>query len=141
MRHTVGQKMKTLLLTTFLAIQTLSVFSQDALDSLIDENLKWLRTLKNADKNEQLTLIRNRLVSQLDNTDKGDIPLLIVDGVPVSADDKIIEFFLDNLTSDKVDIKVLDKEPEGLYINKRFTGLIAITITDKRTRKKFKQLD
>jgi hypothetical protein len=39
-----------------------------------------------------------------------------------------------------VDLKVVEKEPEGLYVNKAFTGIILIVITDKKTGKKFKRL-
>lgn len=124
--------MKTLILTVILMTKTLLVFSQS--------NLHWLTILKEADENLQLTLIQNQFIGQSTNTDSIDMPILIVDGVPISSNEKTREFFLNDLTADKVDIKVLDKEPEGLYIEKRFTGIILITITDKRTRKKFRRL-
>ena len=122
--------------------QTILVFSQDTSDSLstttVEENLMWLTTLKNADKNQQLTLIQNRFFGQPIRNENVEMPVLIVDGVPISSNEKTRDFFRNRLTAEKVDIKVLDKEPEGLYIEKRFTGLIVITITDKRTSKEFK---
>lgn len=137
--------MKELILTSILATLTLLVFGQDTSDSLSNVTFKeaseWLTKLKDTDKNQQLTLIQNSFFRQSIKADNQYIPLITIDGILIDIDDnKTRDFVLNNLTVDNVDIKVLDKEPEWLYINKRFTGLIVITITDKQTSKKFRRL-
>lgn len=137
--------MKELILTSILATLTLLVFGQGTSDSLSNMTFKeaseWLTKLKDTDKNQQLTLIQNSFFRQSIKADNQYIPLITIDGILIDINDnKTRDFVLNNLTADNVDIKVLDKEPEWLYINKRFTGLILITITDKRTSKKFRRL-
>lgn len=121
-----------------------STFGQSKADSLYgmttEQNKAWLTELKMADKENQLTLIQNRFFRQhtFEKSDNDDIPVLVVDGIPISEqmDTKLKDFLAYKLTADKVQIEVLDKEPEQLYVNKRWTGLILLNITDKKTRRK-----
>lgn len=121
-----------------------STFGQSKADSLYgmttEQNKVWLTELKMADKENQLTLIQNRFFRQhtFEKSDNDDIPVLVVDGIPISEqmDTKLKDFLAYKLTADKVQIEVLDKEPEQLYVNKRWTGLILLNITDKKTRRK-----
>ncbi|MBL7856033.1 MAG: hypothetical protein JNL17_16665 [Cyclobacteriaceae bacterium] len=137
--------MKELILTSILFTLTLLVFGQDSSDSsnaTFEENSKWLTILKDTEKNQQLTIIQNKFFRQSTKANNEYMPLIIVDGVPINPNDnKTRDFVLNSLTADNVDIYVSDKEPVGLYTNKRFTGIISITITDKRIRKKFKRRD
>jgi len=142
------QKMRTLLFTIILVTLSTATFCQNTSDSLFtlttEQNFAWLTALKNSAKGQQLRLINNRFFRQptFRKPDNDNKPLLIVDGIPIreNSDSKTRDFFLNDLTADKVDIKVLDKEPEGLYIHKRFTGIILMTISDRRTSKRFKRL-
>jgi hypothetical protein len=109
------------------------------------ENLDWLGRLKTSDKESKLNLVKNRLVQKrqtLDPNEKLDVPMLVIDGVFIedSLDKREKEFLINELTADMVDIQVLEKEPEGLYIEKAFTGIVLLTITDKKASKKFKKL-
>jgi hypothetical protein len=111
----------------------------------IEQNKDWLEKVSNVDKELQLSLIKIRLVENrqtLNQADKLDVPVLIIDGIPIeeNIDDRKKEFLKSQLTVDAVDIKVVEKEPEGLYINKAFTGIVLIVITDKKTSKKFRRL-
>jgi hypothetical protein len=137
--------MKELILTPILVTLTLLVFGQDTSDSLsnttFEENSEWLTKLKDTDKNQQLILIQNRFSEQSIKEDSEYIPLIIIDGVLIDINEnKTRDFVLNYLTADNADVQISDKEPMGLYTNKRFTGIISITITDKRIRKKFKRL-
>jgi hypothetical protein len=110
-----------------------------------EQNRDWLAKVSNTDKDLQLSLITNRLIENrqiLNQADRLDVPVLIVDGIPIeeNINDRRREFLESQLTVEKVDIIVVEKEPEGLYINKAFTGIVLITITDKKTSKQFKRL-
>jgi len=110
-----------------------------------DQNKEWLTKLSNADKDLQLRLVKGRLFENrrvLSPADGLDVPLLIIDGIPIddNIDKKQKEFLVKQLTAETIDIKVVDEEPEGLYIDKGFTGIVVIVIKDKRTSKKFSRL-
>lgn len=133
------------LLIFIIACKTLttSAFGQspDTLYGMAPEqNKAWVTELKLANKEKQLILIQNRFFKQriFEKSNNDDIPVLVVDGIPMSdqIDIKLKDFLAYKLTADKVQIEVLDKEPEQLYVNKRWTGLILLNITDKRTRRK-----
>jgi hypothetical protein len=105
-----------------------------------EQNKAWLTELKMADKEQQLSLIQNRFFRQktFEKSDNDDIPVLVVDGIPISEqmDSNLRDFLAYQLSAEKIQIEVLDREPEQLYVNKRWTGLILLNITDKKTRKK-----
>jgi hypothetical protein len=112
---------------------------------MAEQNKDWLTRVSNADKDLQLALVKGRLIENrqtLNPTDKLDVPVLIIDGIPITDNisDRQREFLKTQLTAEAVDIKVVEKEPEGLYINKGFSGIILIVITDKKTSKKFRRL-
>ncbi|MBL7855899.1 MAG: hypothetical protein JNL17_15980 [Cyclobacteriaceae bacterium] len=105
-----------------------------------EQNKAWLKELKMVDKEQQLSLIQNRFFRQktFEKSDNDDIPVLVVDGIPISEqmDSNLRDFLAYQLSAEKIQIEVLDKEPEQLHVNKRWTGLILLNITDKKTRKK-----
>lgn len=135
----------------FLILLTLSTsgLSQTKTDTTYgmtsEQNKEWLSKVINADKDLQIRLVKSRLIENretLNQTDSLDIPVLIVDGIPIkeNINDRQREFLKSQMTVDKVDIKVVEKEPEGLYVNKAFKGIVLIEITDKKTSKKFRRL-
>ncbi|AHJ95565.1 hypothetical protein [Hymenobacter swuensis] len=73
------------------------------------------------------------------------LPLLLVEGIAVdvtSAGDPVREVVLAQLTPDKVKaITVLEREPEGVYVNKAFTGWIIISLADKPLRKVLRRME
>jgi hypothetical protein len=141
--------MKRLLqLSILLAIST-SAFSQTYVDASYamtsEQNKDWLVRVRNADKDLQLILVKGRLFGNRQTSNpinKLDVPMLIIDGVPIedNIDERQKEFLNTQLIKDNVDIQIIEKEPEGVYINKGFTGIVLIVITDKRVSKKFKRL-
>ncbi|SFT77084.1 hypothetical protein SAMN04489724_2131 [Algoriphagus locisalis] len=105
------------------------------------ENLAWLTSLKDTTKQVQLTMIQNRFFKPtrpMMKSDNEDLPVMVVDGIPISLDinEGVRNFLANELIADNVEIEVLDKEPEELYANKRWTGLILLNITNNKTRKK-----
>lgn len=119
-------------------------FGQNRYDSIQgmspEQNVAWLSEVKNADKERQLVLIQDRYFRQstFKKSEIDDRPLLVVDGIPMSdqMDLELRNFLAYEITSDKVDITILDKEPEALYVNKRWAGVILLNITDRKTRRK-----
>jgi hypothetical protein len=143
------QAMKKLFQFLILLTLSTSALSQTKTDATYgmtsEQNRDWLAKVSNTDKDLQLSLITNRLIENrqiLNQADRLDVPVLIVDGIPIeeNINDRRREFLESQLTVEKVDIIVVEKEPEGLYINKAFTGIVLITITDKKTSKQFKRL-
>jgi hypothetical protein len=69
--------------------------------------------------------------------------VLVVNGIPIA--DSIThaqrEFLLNKLTEANTKINVLEKEPEGIFVEKAFAGIVLLTITDKKTSKKFRKLE
>jgi hypothetical protein len=135
----------------FLILLTLSTsgLSQTTTDATYgmtsEQNKEWLSKVINADKDLQIRLVKSRLIEKrqtLNQTDRLVVPVLIIDGIPIeeNINDRQREFLKSQMTVDKVDIKVVEKEPEGLYVNKAFTGIVLIVITDKKISKKFRRL-
>src|SRR5690606_20220269 len=136
----VSMKLILVLMSTALAAPA---FAQDAGTSYgmpPAQNSAWLFELKSVNKKQQLALIQERFFRQktFDKSDEEDVPLLIIDGIPVDEqlDTRMRDFLAFQLTADAVEIGVLGKAPDGLYINKAWTGLIALNITDKKTRRR-----
>jgi len=110
-----------------------------------EQNKDWLVRVRDADKDLRLILVKGRLFENrqtLNPADKLDVPVLIIDGIPIedNIDKGQREFLNTQLTTDNVDIQIVEKEPDGLYINKAFTGIVLLTITNKKTSKKLKKL-
>ncbi|HEU5290342.1 MAG TPA: hypothetical protein VFU05_06845 [Cyclobacteriaceae bacterium] len=139
--------MKYLVLFLFSVTLTLNSFCQTSVDTLYlmtsEQNKEWLEKVKNANKELQFRLVKERLFeSRTISSQEGnlDAPMMIIDGVPIVNNNAQKEFLSTEFTAEIVEIKVLDKDPENLYIEKRFTGIILITIKDKKLSKKFKRL-
>ena len=110
-----------------------------------ERNMDWLRKVSNANKDLQVRLVKGRLFENrqsLDPVDRLDAPSLIIDGILIddNIDKKQRDFFETHLTAETINIRVVDKEPEGLYINKEFTGIVLIEIKDKKTSRQFRKL-
>ncbi len=110
-----------------------------------EQNRDWLANLGSAGKDLQLSLVKSRLIENiqtLNQADRLEVPVLVIDGIPIEVNisDGQKEFLKSQLTVDKVEIIVVAKEPEGLYVNKAFTGVVLVTITDKKTSRKFRRL-
>jgi hypothetical protein len=61
--------------------------------------------------------------------------------VPIDNIDAEKSVFLNSeLTVENVGIQIIEKEPEGLYVNRAFTGIVLIVITDKKTSRQFRKL-
>jgi hypothetical protein len=142
-----NKEMKVLVQLFFLL--SLSIYSRGQTDVSYGmtsvNNAEWLTKLKTSDKESKLNLVKERLVQNrriLDPNDKLDVPVLIIDGIFIAdrIDRRTSEFLINELTAEMVDIQVLEKEPEGVYINKAFTGIVLLTITDRKASKKFKKL-
>jgi hypothetical protein len=143
------KEMKGLFRLLILLTLSTSGLSQAKTDSsygmTTEKNKDWLVKVSKADKELQLSLVKGRLIENrkyLNQADKLDAPVLIIDGIPIedNIDERQKEFLKNQLTVMTVDLKVVEKEPEGLYVNKAFTGIILMVIMDKKTDKKFNRL-
>lgn len=141
--------MKELLRLLILLTLSTSGFCQASMDASYgmtnEQNKDWLINVSRADKDLQLRLVKGRLLQNrqtINLTNNEAVPVLIIDGIPIedSFSEKQKAFLNTTLTVENVDIKVVEKEPDGLYINKGFTGMVLILITDKKTSKKFRRL-
>jgi|GEM_PF-3784434 len=112
------------------------------------QNRCWLAALQGQGVADQWARIRSRYFSSPQqasppHSEVASIPLLIVEGIIIdetSAGSPVWEVLATQLTPAKVkDITVMEREPEGLYINKVFTGWIIITLADKPLRKVLRQ--
>ncbi len=140
------KQMKSLVIISLILAGYFSGFSQTSepaygIGMTINENLIWLASLKDTTKQIQLTMIQSRFFKPtrpLMKSDNEGLPVVIVDGIPISPDmnEKVRNFLANELIAEDVEIKVIDNEPEQLYANKRWTGLILMNITNKKTRKK-----
>ena len=123
---------------------TAIVFGQDLSSSpygmTAEQNSAWLNKIINSAKDQQLTLIQERFFRQKEykKTENDDIPLILMNGIVVNElmNQKLKSFLAHQLTADKVGIVIMEKEPEQLYVNKRWTGLVILTVEDKRTIRK-----
>jgi hypothetical protein len=114
-----------------------------------EQNQQWLMALKAQEKHLQWKMITQRYfqsnVTAVDETKQKVTPVLIVNGLPIFITDstslEVKHKLLSLLTEDKIaDIRVLEKLPEALYIEKQFTGLIVATLNDKRASKALKKI-
>ncbi|MCH7414906.1 hypothetical protein MM213_15505 [Belliella sp. R4-6] len=130
-------------------VLTKSAFSQANADATYgmtsEQNNEWLAKVAIADKDLQLRLIKGRLFEnreKLNPLDHLKVPILIIDGVVIDdiTYEKKKEFLKAQLTTGKVNIAIVDRGLEGLYLDKEFTGLILIVLTDKMARLKYSKL-
>jgi hypothetical protein len=143
------KKMKRLIRLLILLTIWTSAYGQINADTsygmTVEQNKDWLKKVGNADKDLQLSLVKGRLIENrqtLNPVDKLDVPVLIIDGIPITDNisGRQREFLKTQLTAETVYITLVEKEPEGRYVNKGFTGIILIVITDKKKSKKFRRL-
>jgi hypothetical protein len=147
--------MKSLFQIIFFCFLTSISFGQTSeLSSLLymtdEQNRAWLTTLKLQDKESKWLMISDRYFRQsnsMKSIDRGNdnVPVLIINGVSLLITDSLSadssNQLLTLLTKDKIEnIKVLDKEPEGLYVNKGFTGVILVNLNDKKTNKRLQRI-
>jgi hypothetical protein len=114
-----------------------------------EENQQWLLTIKTQEKPLQWKMITDRYFKnrtiKTDETSSLYTPLLIINGLLISITESTNEDtknkLLTLLTEDKIgEIKVIEKQPENLYIEKPFTGFILISVNDKKTSRTLKKI-
>lgn len=115
----------------------------------IDKNEVWLTKLKSQTIHDQWKNISQRffefdeIVNPEDNFNLVH-PVLTVDGIPLLTSELSVQsrHSLQNLlTVESIGtILVMDKEPDGLYSNKAFTGIVVVTLNNKKISKKFQKL-
>ncbi|MCX2574645.1 hypothetical protein [Pedobacter sandarakinus] len=108
-----------------------------------EENELWLKRVIPSEKGTQLTLIQNRFFKRKDFTKSANtaIPVVIANGIVVNeiVNTELKNLLATQLTTDKVQITIVEKEPEGLYVNKAWTGIIVLSISDKKINKLLKR--
>ena len=99
----------------------------------------WLKEVSKADKEQQLTLIQNRFFKQNEfkKSETDDVPIILANGIILNelTNIKLKNYLSNQLTTENVNISILEKEPEGLYVNKRWPGVIILTINDRKTKR------
>jgi hypothetical protein len=108
-------------------------------------NQKWLTELKAQEMPLQWNMIANRYLGDVDASSKGEKskqfgPLLIIDGIAININEKTNAETRKKLrillAKDKISsVHVMEKEPEGLYINKAFIGIVLVRTNDKKISK------
>jgi hypothetical protein len=115
-----------------------------------EENMQWLADVKAlAHKSGKWQAVSQRFLTKgitpRDSIRARYCPLLIIDGIPYdvagSLTDANREQLKQLLTVDKIgSIAIVDKEPDGIYVNKPFSGIILVTLNDRKTRNKLRKL-
>jgi hypothetical protein len=109
-----------------------------------DDNENWLTYVKGVEMSQKLTVIQNRLLLKTNKTDSGKVaPMILVDGIIISDlfNQSNRERFTTFLTENKIDvIEVIDTLPDNLYIEKQFTGIIIIKMSNRKAKKQLKKL-
>ncbi|MCP2045914.1 hypothetical protein [Pontibacter sp. HSC-36F09] len=113
-----------------------------------EENKEWLTALKSRGKVEQLSMVKKRFfLPQPARDDLSEInfavPILVIDGIAVTdkLSDSSREQLFHLLTEETVkEIAVLDEQPEELYINRRWTGIIVVVLSDKKVSRKLQKI-
>lgn len=108
-------------------------------------NQKWLTELKGQEASLQWKMISDRYFGNVVASSKGGnskqiAPVLIIDGIAIDIGDKTNAETKTKLrsllTEDKIaSVQVIDKEPDGVYINKAFTGIVLVRTNDKKISK------
>lgn len=141
--------MKHTILTFLFCFTIASLFGQaTSLKMTEEKNQIWLTTLRSQDKSEQLSMVKERFfVPQPAKYDLSErvlvVPVLVIDGIAITDNlsDSSREQLFQLLTEEAVkEIAVLDEQPEELYIEKRWTGLIVVVLSDKKVSRKLKKI-
>lgn len=135
--------MRTLTSIIIFVFATITSFGQDISDitygMTAKENELWVKKVMSSEKEKQLILIQNRFFRHKEIKKSVDdvVPIIIANGIFVNeiANIELRNLFVNQLTPDKVQITILDKEPEGLYVNKAWTGIVILSINDKKISK------
>lgn len=125
---------------------TTILFGQDLTNSqygmTVEENEIWLKKAVLLDRETQLTSIQNRFFRRIafKKLANDAIPVIVANRVMVNEVSNIeLKNLLSNqLTTDNVQVTILEKEPEGLYVNKAWTGIVILNIKDKKISKLLK---
>ena len=139
-----------LLASLILSGETLVAQEAKPLFMSFENNRQWLESLKaTAGKAAQWQMIDERFFNKtadmaVQGGDREYCPLLIIDGIPYETDktmtDEVRKEIRKLINAEKVgSIAIVDKEPEGSYPNRAFSGFILITLKDKKTRKQLKK--
>ncbi|WP_316736622.1 hypothetical protein [Pedobacter aquatilis] len=108
----------------------------------VEENEIWLKKAVLLDRETQLTSIQNRFFRRIafKKLANDAIPVIVANRVMVNEVSNIeLKNLLSNqLTTDNVQVTILEKEPEGLYVNKAWTGIVILNIKDKKISKLLK---
>jgi hypothetical protein len=113
-----------------------------------EKNQEWLKTLKSQGKSEQLSMVKERFfVPRPAENDLSErvllIPVLVVNGIAITdkLSDNSREQLFHLLTEKSVkEIAVLDEQPEELYIDRRWSGIIAVVLRDKKASRKLQKI-
>lgn len=138
-----------MLFALLFALAAQTAFAQAGSDSPYrmtpQQNMVWLAKLKTCDKQSQLTFINTRLIENRTSrkpVDSLEVPAVIIDGIllPDSLSAQQRQFLKTELATESTAIEIVDRQPAELYINKGFSGIVNITISDKKKSKTFKRL-
>jgi hypothetical protein len=141
--------MKHIILTFFFCFTIASLFGQaTSLKMTEEKNQEWLKTLKSQGKSEQLSMVKERFfVPRPAENDLSErvllIPVLVVNGIAITdkLSDNSREQLFHLLTEKSVkEIAVLDEQPEELYIDRRWSGIIAVVLRDKKASRKLQKI-
>jgi hypothetical protein len=148
--------MRQIILTVLLSLFTAMLFGQTTLkDNRLlmthHQNRSWLKAIMPLDKADQWNIISDRFFSSnqkqaAKNDSMRFYPLLVIDGIPLLITDSLSggsrTKLASLLTINKIsEIRILDREPDGLYVNRAFTGVILVTLNDKKTRKRLRGIE
>jgi hypothetical protein len=119
-------------------LETETLFLPDSVNQL------WLARLKSEQLPLQWQTISKRYFQTTDSsnpvTEKQVLPVLIIDGIAIDVSGRTSAATRSKLKgiipNDKIaEIQVIDKLPDGLYIEKAFTGIIVVRTIDKKISK------
>jgi hypothetical protein len=141
--------MKHIVLTFLFCFNIVSLFGQAiSLKITEEENQEWLAILKSQEKNEQLSMVKERFfMPQPAKYDLSErvlvVPGLVIDGIAITdnlSDTKREQLF-QLLTEETVkEIAVLVEQPEELYIEKKWTGYIVMVLSNKKVSRKLQKI-
>ncbi|MGV3538371.1 MAG: hypothetical protein ACO1OQ_01080 [Rufibacter sp.] len=114
-----------------------------------EENEKWLSVLKSAEKGKQVNLIIDRLIINNSEPDSAKdnccYPALIIDGILLTNANQLSDSIAVELSSllkqDNIkEVDILDKAAETIFCNPTFSGIILLSLKNRRINKQFKRL-
>lgn len=113
-------------------------------------NEQWLAKLKAQETFVQWEMIVRRYFQPtsgvtMDKRSVNSVPLLVIDGIVLGITEntptKSRTQLRTLLTHDKIDsVYIIDKEPEGMYVNKAFTGILLVTTSISEVSKELSKI-